>query len=100
VHPGVSNVFAVLRLLPMSDRDKDMAILALCHQASVLERQWSGQRAPVGEHDRRGEVGQLQQHDRSTATPRQATDVRSEEPAGHRSWMRLGFGTHRVRGVA
>jgi putative transposase len=38
---GVSNVFAVLRLLPMSDRDKDVEILALRHQISVLERQLS-----------------------------------------------------------
>jgi len=30
-YPGVSNAFAVLRLLPMSDWDKDVEILALCH---------------------------------------------------------------------
>ena len=35
---GMSNVFAVLRLLPMSDRDKDVEILALRHQITVLER--------------------------------------------------------------
>jgi hypothetical protein len=33
----VSNVFAMLRLLPMSDRDKDAEILALRHQIAVLE---------------------------------------------------------------
>jgi putative transposase len=35
----VTNTFAVLRLLPMSDRDKDTEILALRHQIGVLERQ-------------------------------------------------------------
>lgn len=36
---GVTNVFAMLRLLPMSNRDKDVEILALRHQIMVLERQ-------------------------------------------------------------
>ncbi|MFD9950071.1 integrase core domain-containing protein [Nonomuraea sp. NPDC059023] len=35
----VTNAFAALRLLPMSDRDKDAEILALRHQIMVLERQ-------------------------------------------------------------
>lgn len=35
----MTNVFALLRLLPMSDRDKDAEILALRHQISVLQRQ-------------------------------------------------------------
>jgi hypothetical protein len=40
----VSNVFAMLRLLPMGDRDKDVEILALCHQIAVLERRLGKQR--------------------------------------------------------
>ncbi|GAB3006742.1 hypothetical protein [Saccharothrix stipae] len=36
---GVTNVFALLRLLPMSDRNKDVEIMALRHQIMVLERQ-------------------------------------------------------------
>ncbi len=36
---GATNAFAVLRLLPMSDQDKDAEILALRHQIAVLERQ-------------------------------------------------------------
>ena len=36
---GVTNALAVLRLLPVSDRDKDAGILALRHQITVLERQ-------------------------------------------------------------
>ena len=36
---GVTNAFAMLRLLPMSDRDKEVEILALRHQLTVLHRQ-------------------------------------------------------------
>jgi putative transposase len=36
---GVTNAFALLRLLPVSDRDKKMEILALRHQIAILERQ-------------------------------------------------------------
>ncbi|GAA3710947.1 hypothetical protein GCM10022224_090510 [Nonomuraea antimicrobica] len=39
--PGLSHGhehLAALRLLPMSDRDKDVEILALSHQITVLER--------------------------------------------------------------
>jgi putative transposase len=36
---GVTNVFALLRLLPMSSQDKDAEILALRHQVLVLQRQ-------------------------------------------------------------
>ncbi|MEU5032405.1 hypothetical protein [Streptomyces milbemycinicus] len=36
---GVSNAFAMLRLLPMTHRDKEAEILALRHQITVLERQ-------------------------------------------------------------
>jgi hypothetical protein len=36
---GVTNVFALLRLLPMSSQDKEAEILALRHQLLVLQRQ-------------------------------------------------------------
>ncbi|WP_433272708.1 hypothetical protein ACQPZF_17105 [Actinosynnema sp. CS-041913] len=36
---GMTNAFALLRLLPVSDRDKDVEILALRHQPTILERQ-------------------------------------------------------------
>ena len=36
---GVTNVFALLRLLPMSSQEKDAEILALRHQLLVLQRQ-------------------------------------------------------------
>ncbi|MEV4800416.1 hypothetical protein AB0K18_10405 [Nonomuraea sp. NPDC049421] len=35
----ITNAFAALRLLPMSNRDKDAEILILRHQIAVLERQ-------------------------------------------------------------
>ncbi|WP_413099969.1 hypothetical protein [Streptomyces sp. Inha503] len=41
---GVTNAFALLRLLPVSDRDKDAETLALRHQITVLERQLGGDR--------------------------------------------------------
>ena len=42
---GVTNAFALLRLLPRTDRDKDAEILALRHQLAVLQRQLSGRRS-------------------------------------------------------
>jgi putative transposase len=36
---ALTNVFAFVRLLPMSDVDKDVEILALRHQLAVLQRQ-------------------------------------------------------------
>ncbi|MFU8876035.1 hypothetical protein [Micromonospora sp. SL4-19] len=41
---GLTNVVALLRLLPGSDRDKDAEILALRHQLAVLQRQWDAAR--------------------------------------------------------
>ena len=41
---GLTNTFAVLRLLPRSDTDKDAEILALRHQLMVCQRQLGGQR--------------------------------------------------------
>ncbi|WP_245603598.1 hypothetical protein [Salinispora cortesiana] len=49
---GVTNALALLRLLPMSDRDKDAEILALRHQVMVLERQLHGERVRFTRADR------------------------------------------------
>jgi transposase len=49
---SVANMFAMLRLLPMTDRDKDVEILALRHQITVLERQLAGQRVQFTPGDR------------------------------------------------
>jgi hypothetical protein len=49
---GVTNALALLRLLPMSDRDKDAEILVLRHQITVLERQLHGDRVRFTRADR------------------------------------------------
>ena len=49
---GVTNVFALLRLLPMSSRDKDAEILVLRHQLSVLQRQLGPDRVRFAPADR------------------------------------------------
>jgi transposase len=38
-YPALTSVFAFIRLLPMSDTDKDIEILTLRHQLAVLQRQ-------------------------------------------------------------
>jgi hypothetical protein len=49
---GVTKAFAVLRLLSMSDGDKDVEILALRHQITVLERQLGKDRVRFAPSDR------------------------------------------------
>ncbi|WP_455569243.1 hypothetical protein [Streptomyces milbemycinicus] len=49
---GVTNAFAMLRLLPMGDRDKTVEILALRHQIMVLERQLGKDRVRFAPSDR------------------------------------------------
>jgi hypothetical protein len=41
---GITNAFALLRLPPHSDHDKDAEILTLRHQLAVLQRQPGDQR--------------------------------------------------------
>ena len=48
----VTNTFAALWLLPVSDRDKDTEILALRHQITVLERQLCGGKVRFTSPDR------------------------------------------------
>lgn len=48
----VANTFAVLRLLPVSDRDKDIEILMLRHEITVLERQLGGRKVRFTASDR------------------------------------------------
>jgi transposase InsO family protein len=49
---GLTNAFALLRLLPGSDRDKDIEILSLRHQLAVLQRQLDGQQVRFEPVDR------------------------------------------------
>jgi putative transposase len=48
----VTNALALLRLLPMSDPDKDTEILALRHQITVLQRQLHGEKVRFTPADR------------------------------------------------
>jgi putative transposase len=38
---ALTSVFTIIRLLPMSDTDKDIEILTLRHQLAILQRQTS-----------------------------------------------------------
>jgi putative transposase len=49
---GVTNALALLRPLPMSDRDKDAEILSLRHQTTVLQRQLGKERVRLDPTDR------------------------------------------------
>src|SRR3954470_4924674 len=49
---GITNAFALLRLLPGTDRDKDAEILALRHQLAVPQRQLGEQRVRFDPADR------------------------------------------------
>ncbi|WP_344617326.1 hypothetical protein [Dactylosporangium salmoneum] len=49
---AVTNAFVLLRLLPMSDRDKNVEILALRHQVAVFERQLGNARPRFDPIDR------------------------------------------------
>jgi hypothetical protein len=42
----LTSVFAALRLLPMSDTDKDIEILTLRHQLTVMQRQTPSHGSP------------------------------------------------------
>jgi putative transposase len=49
---GVTNALALLRLLPMSDRDKVVEILALRHQITIIERQLGSEKVRFTAADR------------------------------------------------
>jgi putative transposase len=49
---GLTNTFALPRLIPMGNRGKDIEILALRHQLDVLQRQLGGSRVRFAPTDR------------------------------------------------
>jgi hypothetical protein len=52
IYLGVTNAFAPLHLLPMSDHDKDAEILVLRDQITVLQRQLAPRKARFEPADR------------------------------------------------
>jgi hypothetical protein len=73
VYLGVTNMFALLRLLSVSDQDKDIEILVLRHQLGVLQRQLGTTRPRFSPGDRaflaamlhrlpRGHLGRMRIH--------------------------------------
>src|SRR3954463_11798306 len=63
---GITNAFALLRLLPGADRDKDAEILAPRHQLAVLHRQLGEQRVRFDPADRAWLAALLHQLPRPT----------------------------------
>ena len=63
---GVTNAFALLRLLPVSDRDKDIEILASRHQIAVLQRRPGAQQVRFAPADRASLAALLHRQPRPT----------------------------------
>jgi hypothetical protein len=49
---AVTHAFAALRLMPLTEREKDVEILALRHQLTVLQRQLGNERPQLRPEDR------------------------------------------------
>jgi hypothetical protein len=56
-YPGITNAFALLQLLPRTDREKDAEILALRHQLAILQQHLDGQRIRFDPAGRPGMAG-------------------------------------------
>jgi len=77
---GVTNALALLRLLPISDRDKDTEILALRYQITVLERHLHGEKVRFTRADRVWLAALL-----APAAPRRPTQRPAAGPPGDRA---------------
>jgi putative transposase len=64
---GITNAFALLRLLPGSDRHKNAEILALRNQLAVLQRQLERQRVRFDPHRQRVCAGRVHHRFRPAA---------------------------------
>jgi hypothetical protein len=78
---GIANAFALLRLLPGSDRDKDAEILALRHQLAVLHRQLGGQRVWFDPADRAWLAALLHPTPPTQPAPSAAAGAARHDPA-------------------
>jgi putative transposase len=74
----VTNAFALLRLLPASDRDKDSEILVLRHQIAVLERHLGERKVRSTPPDLRALLAALLQRLRPEALRRMRLLVRPD----------------------
>ena len=78
---AVSHAFAGLWLLRMTDREKDIEILALRHQLAVLQRQRGGQRPRLRPEDRASLAAFLASLDRAAL---RRFRLNLQEPDGRR----------------
>jgi hypothetical protein len=81
---GLTNTFARLRLLPMTNRDKDIEILVLRHQIAVLQRQLGGTRVQFSPTDRALLAALLHRLPRQTLAHAQHAQCRDTPPAANR----------------
>jgi putative transposase len=77
---AVTNAFTVLRLLPRSDRDKDIEILALRHQLNVLQRHLDGQQVRFAPAERAFLTALLTTLSKPTTTPTGHTELSRKPP--------------------
>ena len=79
---ALTSVYTLMRLLPMSDADKDIEILTLRHQIAVLQRQISKPRLTPG---RPGSA----RRSPATAPPPKAETVTAHRHPGHHHALAL-----------
>ncbi|MER7200062.1 MULTISPECIES: hypothetical protein [unclassified Streptomyces] len=76
-YPAVTHAVAALRMLPMSDHDKDIEVLALHHQITLLERHL-GTDKPTSRPEERTFLAAL-----LTPLPAQPPPAAAARPPGH-----------------
>ena len=79
---SVTNAFALLRLLPISDHDKDAEILVLRHQITVLQRQLAPEKVRFAPADRAFLAALLHRLPRPTLRSLHCQYVRTPSCAG------------------
>ena len=87
---AVTHAFAALRLLPMTDRQKDIEILALRHQIAVVQRQLGDQHPRLRPEDRAFLAALLVPLPRGTLRQLRFDVPRgSVHPAGKPGWAQI-----------
>src|SRR6266516_1356312 len=80
IYLSVTTMFALLRLLPVSDRDKDVEIVVLRHQIAVLQRQPGAARPRFSRSDRAFLAALLHQLPRDVLARRHTARSRPGRP--------------------